>query len=123
MKLLLDTHAFLWWVDGTHPLSRRAKAKVADADTEVFLSIASSWEIAVTVSLGKLRLPKTPNRFIAEQVSHNGFALLEASLEHVCRVADMRSITAIPSIACSSPSRSSRRFRSSATNVCSMRMA
>jgi PIN domain nuclease of toxin-antitoxin system len=89
VKLLLDTHVFLWWVDGTHPLSRRAKARVADADSEVFLSIASCWEIAIKVSLGKLRLPKTPNRFIAEQVSQNGFALLEASLEHVCRVADM----------------------------------
>jgi PIN domain nuclease of toxin-antitoxin system len=89
VRLLLDTHAFLWWVDATRPLGRRAKAKVADPDSEVFLSIASCWEIAIKVSLGKLRLPKPADRFIADQVSQNGFALLEASLRHVGRVSDL----------------------------------
>jgi len=89
LRLLLDTHAFLWWVDGTHPVGRRAKTAVANPDNEVFLSIASCWEIAIKVSLGKLRLPKAADRFIADQVSLNGFTLLEASLRHVCRVADL----------------------------------
>jgi len=89
VRLLLDTHAFLWWVDGTHPVGRRAKTAVANPDNEVFLSIASCWEIAIKVSLGKLRLPKAADRFIADQVSLNGFTLLEASLRHVCRVADL----------------------------------
>lgn len=78
MRPLLDTHAFLWWVDGTHPVGRRAKTAVANPDNEVFLSIASCWAIAIKVSLGKLRLPKLADRFIADQVSLNGFTLLEA---------------------------------------------
>jgi PIN domain nuclease of toxin-antitoxin system len=89
VRVLLDTHAFLWWVDGTHPVGRRAKTAVADADTEVLLSIASCWEIAIKVSLGKLRLAKPVDRFITEQLALNGFSVLEASLRHVCRVADM----------------------------------
>jgi PIN domain nuclease of toxin-antitoxin system len=89
VRLLLDTHAFLWWVDGTHPVGRRARTAVANPDNDVFLSIASCWEIAIKVSLGKLRLPKPADRFIADQVSLNGFTLLEASLRHVCRVADL----------------------------------
>ena len=89
MRLLLDTHAFLWWVDGTHPLGRRAKTAIADPTAEVFLSIASAWELAIKVSLGKLRLPKPVDRFLPEQLSINGFSMLEASLRHVSRVADM----------------------------------
>jgi PIN domain nuclease of toxin-antitoxin system len=89
VRLLLDTHAFLWWVDGTHPVGRRAKTAVADPDTEVLLSIASCWEIAIKVSLGKVRLAKPVDRFIAEQLSLNGFSVLEATLRHVSLVADM----------------------------------
>ena len=89
MRLLLDTQAFLWWVEGVRPLGRRAKTAIADPNTEVFLSIASAWKLAIKVSLGKLRLPKPVDRFLLEQLSINGFAVLEASLRHVSRVADM----------------------------------
>ena len=47
MRLLLDTHAFLWWVGGTPALGRRARAEVANPDNEVFLSIASCWDTAL----------------------------------------------------------------------------
>lgn len=56
MRLLLDTHSFLWFIGGDTSLSARARSLIEDDRNEVFLSIASLWEIAIKVSLGKLRL-------------------------------------------------------------------
>jgi PIN domain nuclease of toxin-antitoxin system len=89
VRLLLDTHAFLWWVEGEPALGRRARAAVADPDNEVFLSIASCWELAIKLSLGKLRLNEDIERFIPEQLTRNGFALLGVEFRHVARVADL----------------------------------
>jgi PIN domain nuclease of toxin-antitoxin system len=89
VKLLLDTHAFLWWVEGTPALGRRARAAVANPDNEVFISIASCWELAIKLSLGKLRLTQRLDRFIPEQLTLNGFSLFAVELRHVVGVADL----------------------------------
>jgi PIN domain nuclease of toxin-antitoxin system len=89
VKLLLDTHAFLWWVEGAPALGRRAKAAVTNSDNEVFFSIASCWELAIKISLGKLRLTQRLDRFIPEQLTLNGFSLLAMELRHVVAVADL----------------------------------
>jgi PIN domain nuclease of toxin-antitoxin system len=89
VKPLLDTHAFLWWVEGTPALGRRARAAVANPDNEVFLSMASCWELAIKLSLGKLRLTQRLDRFIPEQVTVNSFSLLPIELRHVVGVADL----------------------------------
>jgi PIN domain nuclease of toxin-antitoxin system len=89
VRLLLDTHAFLWWVEGAPALGRRARAAVSDPDNEVFVSIASCWELAIKLSLGKLRLTHSLERFIPEQLTRNGFALLGLDFRHVARVADL----------------------------------
>ena len=54
MRLLLDTHAFLWWLAGDQALSEAARAAIADPENEVFISAASAWEIATKYRLGKL---------------------------------------------------------------------
>jgi PIN domain nuclease of toxin-antitoxin system len=87
VKLLLDTDAFLWWVEGTPALGRRARTAVANPDNEVFFSIASCWELAIKLSLGKLRLTQRLDRFILEQMTLNGFSLFAVELRHVVRVA------------------------------------
>jgi PIN domain nuclease of toxin-antitoxin system len=89
VKLLLDTHAFLWWVEGAPAVGRRARAELANPDNDVFLSIASCWELAIKLSLGKLRLTQSLERFIPEQLSRNGFVLLGLEFRHVARVADL----------------------------------
>lgn len=89
MKLLLDTHAFLWWVEGTPAVGRRARAAVSNPDNDVLFSIASCWELAIKLSLGKLRLAQSLERFIPEQLRLNGFSLLDVQLTHVVRVADL----------------------------------
>ncbi|MFY9657042.1 MAG: type II toxin-antitoxin system VapC family toxin [Methylocystis sp.] len=54
MRLLLDTHAFLWWLAGDEQLSPSARRAIADQDNDVFVSAASAWEIATKYRIGKL---------------------------------------------------------------------
>jgi PIN domain nuclease of toxin-antitoxin system len=89
VKLLLDTHAFLWWVEGAPALGRRARAEISNPDNEVFVSLATCWELAIKLSLGKLRLTHSLDRFIPEQLTRNGFVLLSVEFPHVARVAEL----------------------------------
>lgn len=89
MRLLLDTHAFLWWVEDDAAFSRRARSAVADAANECLLSLASVWEMAIKISLGKLRLRSPLERFVPEQLAANGFQLLEIRLEDAARVSKL----------------------------------
>lgn len=89
MRLLLDTHAFLWWVGGSSELSRRAHAAIADPGNECFLSLGSCWEMAIELSLGKLKLDEPLETFVPEQMSANRFSLLEVGFRHVARVASL----------------------------------
>ncbi len=84
MRLLLDTHVFLWWIDDAQPLSRRAREAIASAENECLVSVASCWEMAIKASLGKLELPAPIERFIPEQLQR-----LEIDFRHVARVATM----------------------------------
>jgi len=89
MRVLLDTHAFLWWVEDAPALSKRARTAIADPGNECLLSLASCWEMAIKLSLGKLRLPGAIERFIPEQLAANAFHQLEIGFRHVARVADL----------------------------------
>ena len=89
MKLLLDTHAFLWWVAASGELSRKAKSAIGSARNECFVSVAGGWEIAIKVSLGKLRIDGAPDRFLPEQLAANGFQPLPIDLQHAARVATL----------------------------------
>ena len=89
MRLLLDTHAFLWWVQDARELSKKARAAIADPDHECLLSLASCWEMAIKISLGKLEVPGAIERFIPEQLTINGFQQLAISFRHIARVATL----------------------------------
>jgi PIN domain nuclease of toxin-antitoxin system len=89
VKLLLDTHAFLWWVAASPELSRRARSAIGSARNECYLSVASAWEIAIKVSLGKLRIEGALDRFLPEQLALNGFRPLPIDLKHTARVATL----------------------------------
>jgi PIN domain nuclease of toxin-antitoxin system len=86
MRLLLDTHVFLWWVAGSSDLSRRARTAIADAKNECLVSMASAWEMAVKVSLGKLTIDGSLERFLPEQLAANAFQIMPIDLKHVFRV-------------------------------------
>jgi PIN domain nuclease of toxin-antitoxin system len=87
MRLLLDTHAFLWWVQDARELSRKARAAIADPENECRLSLVSCWEMAIKHSLGKLKLPTAIETFIPEQVAANRFSQMGIEFRHVTRVA------------------------------------
>lgn len=89
MRLLLDTHAFLWWIADAGRLSKAGRAAIAHEANECLISLASCWELAIKISLGKLRLPAPLERFIPEQLAANGFQLLDIDLRDVVRVATM----------------------------------
>lgn len=88
-SLLLDTHAFLWWLNDAPRLSAAATDAISDAGNDCYLSVASCWEMAIKSSLGKLRLSKPVERFISEQLAANSFTLLNIELRHVGRVQKM----------------------------------
>ncbi len=89
MRLLLDTHAFLWWVEDAPALPRKARAAIANPGNECFLSLVSVWEMAIKLSLGKLKLPGAIERFIPQQLAENGFSQLPIDFRHVARVANL----------------------------------
>ncbi|HKY20142.1 MAG TPA: type II toxin-antitoxin system VapC family toxin [Vicinamibacterales bacterium] len=86
MRLLLDTHAFLWWVADAPELSPRARTAIGAADNECFLSAASCWEMAIKVSIGKLELDGTVERFVPQHLSANGFQELPVAIRHAARL-------------------------------------
>ncbi len=80
MRLLLDTHTLLWWLDGGKKLTRDARLLIANAENEVFVSAASAWEIALKKSIGKLSAPGN----LLDEMKHHNFERLHITFEH-CR--------------------------------------
>ncbi len=81
MAALLDTHAFLWWCEDSAELSPKARKAIVNNDC--FVSMASFWEIAIKLSLSKLRLPAAIKRYLPEQMSLNGFETLEINFRQI----------------------------------------
>lgn len=89
MRLLVDTHAMLWWLRDDSRLSPRARAILEDGGNELLWSLASSWEIAVKIRSGKLDLDRPLERLYADLVTEQGVVLLPVSHDHCARVADL----------------------------------
>jgi PIN domain nuclease of toxin-antitoxin system len=87
LALLLDTHAFLWWCADSPELSKKARKAMAADDC--FVSLASFWEIAIKISLNKLRLPGIVDRYLADQMQLNGFEQLKISFRQIMRCATL----------------------------------
>ena len=85
MRLLLDTHVFLWWL-GDHPrLSKPARGRIA-ATPEVLVSAAAIWEIAIKLSTGRLRMAARDARRLSTLVTECGFSELPITGEHAAGV-------------------------------------
>lgn len=81
MKLLLDTHTLLWYADSDSNLSRLAATILADPANDLFLSMASVWEMAIKSSIGKLSLSPNYRDFVTDAVSGYGITILEITFE------------------------------------------
>ena len=89
MKILLDTHVWLWTLSAPERLSTATQDLLLQAQTEPFLSAASVWEIAIKYQLGKLPLPETPEAFIPKRLLRDGITPLMVSHLHAARVATL----------------------------------
>lgn len=89
MKLLLDTHVLIWWLQDSDRIRARARAAIEDGANEVYVSAASAWEIAIKAGRGKLHVPPTVGRWLPRELERNGFLALPIALLHALTVADL----------------------------------
>ena len=89
MRLLLDTHVFLWLIAGDARLPSDVEVIVRDRANDVFLSAVSVWEAVVKHGLGKLPVPEPPARYLPDQRRRHGIATLPLDEASVARLADL----------------------------------
>ncbi|MBB5754214.1 type II toxin-antitoxin system VapC family toxin [Prosthecomicrobium pneumaticum] len=89
MRLLLDTHALIWWLEDSERLSLRAEAAIGDPENTVFVSAATAWEMTTKVRRGKLPSVASVVGRLAEEIQAEGFELLPISFEHGRRAGSM----------------------------------
>ena len=82
MNILLDTHTFLWWLDGDKKLPKKARNLIQDEANSVYLSSASAWEISTKVRMGKLPLAVEVAINLSDILISQGFKSLPISILH-----------------------------------------
>lgn len=87
MKLLLDTHVWLWFIHGDESLPTRFLDVIRDPGNSVVLSVVSAWEVQIKANLGKLTLRRPLDVFLDEAVMQ--FELLDVSFRHIRRLASL----------------------------------
>jgi PIN domain nuclease of toxin-antitoxin system len=83
VKVLLDTHAFLWFIGGDTLLDPYARHLIEDPNNERYLSVASLWEITIKSSLGRLTVPTPPSILVQEHIWANAIDLLPVQPQHL----------------------------------------
>ena len=89
MRVLLDTHAVVWWATGDERMSRKARVAIADPETEAFISIASAWEIQIKAALQKLTLNESVDALYRGLIIDHGFQLIGIELADVDRLSKL----------------------------------
>jgi len=85
VRLLLDTHALLWWLDGDRSLTRRARTAITDEDNVILVSAASAWEITAKARLGKLPGADAVAADVVGSVASQRFSSLGITMLHAQR--------------------------------------
>ncbi len=83
MRLLLDTHIFIWWADQPERLSPAALSALEDEANELLLSVASVWEMQIKIQLGKLKLSLSLKELLKNQQETNDLTVSPVTLTHV----------------------------------------
>ncbi|VAX11817.1 Death on curing protein, Doc toxin [hydrothermal vent metagenome] len=89
MRILLDTHAFLWLVTDNPKLSNRARSTFLEAENELMISAVTGFEIAVKYALGKLELSEPPRDFMEKRIRNNALTHLPISMSHTYRLSHL----------------------------------
>lgn len=90
MRILLDTHTLIWYADSPERLPKTVRDEITDGHNEVFISVASAWEMTIKVSIGRLSLASPPYQLVADQLVANHFELLQIGL------ADLQVLQGLP---------------------------
>jgi len=89
MKILLDTHIFLWFISGDTRLSADVRDIIQDLDNEIYLSVVSIWEAIVKYKLGKLPLPETPEIYFPKHCDRHQIFNLDLDQASVSQLAKL----------------------------------
>jgi PIN domain nuclease of toxin-antitoxin system len=89
MKYLLDTMVWLWSVGSVENVGSAGQAILSDADVEIYLSTASTWEIAIKARIGKSTLPEPPSRYIPKRLAEQNIQALTINQSHALKVYDL----------------------------------
>jgi PIN domain nuclease of toxin-antitoxin system len=89
MRLLLDTHTFLWYISDSPQVSEKAREHIDDEKNQILLSAASVWEMAIKHSQGKLNLTMSFEVFVLLQLRMNDFRLLDIQRREIAAVATL----------------------------------
>ena len=82
MRLLVDSHALIWYVDQDHLLSPPSHAAITDASNDLLLSAGSIWEIGIKVGLGKLVLSQSYKLWMTQAINDLGITVLPITVDH-----------------------------------------
>jgi PIN domain nuclease of toxin-antitoxin system len=96
LRLLIDTHVFLWFTSRPQELAEEAFLAIENPDNEVFVSAAVAWEISVKHARGRLSLPLEPALYVTARLRELGFGALSITLEHALARAALPLIHADP---------------------------
>ena len=88
MQLMIDTHILIWFLEGNNLLSKPHHQTIANSNNNVFVSIASLWEMAIKISIGKLTLAK-PLADVIKQITTENIEILAISPEHTLQVSTL----------------------------------
>lgn len=89
MRLLLDTHVFLWMFLHPKKIGSKAWTWLRNAENDLYLSAASAWEIAIKVRIGKMRLPNNAALYVPRRARESNILSLTITEEHALAVADL----------------------------------
>jgi PIN domain nuclease of toxin-antitoxin system len=92
MKLLLDTHVFLWFISGDKRLPATVRDRIRDRDNEVYLSVVSIWEAIVKYQIGKLPLPESPETYLPAQRERHQISSLSLDEDSVSQLTKLPTI-------------------------------
>lgn len=86
MRLLLDTHVFLWWVNDDPKINNGIRDLIFDTEHTKIVSAVTAWELSIKASLGKLRLQTDIDQFFSKYTAQNYFEVLPIQLSHIYRI-------------------------------------
>ena len=89
MRVLIDTHVFIWWTSDVKKLSSRVHNLLLDPNTEAILSVVSIWEMQIKLSLGKLQFRTALAELVDDEINRNRIELLPLSLSHIYALSNL----------------------------------